>query len=594
MDGICLPEKIDISHAVEIADRIWWVGHCLKDDTFQCNAYLIENGKNSALIDPGSNLTFERTLCKIKEVIPFDNIRYFICHHQDPDITAILPLLDKMIIRNDCFIITHWRAKAVLKHFNIKIPFWCVEENNWKIDIGDRLLQFIFTPYLHFPGAFCTFDNKSGILFSSDIFGGFTKEWDLFAEDEKYFESLQSFHEHYMPSNRILLNGLAEIEKYPVRTIAPQHGSIIKSNLVEYMTKKLKDLDCGLFLLNKDAQKIERLSQINTTLKSMLESMVYSNSFKDFTFKLLKLSKQLLPVESLEYFICAENKKSLHLTSETHYRGDLVSTPSFCKEIWKSERNDFDRSYILLDCKDSNKFNKKSIKKTQLLIPLFFSKHNNPQALAIFCLSRSIEIDDELDLMIGKLSIPLAVTTEREAIYRMLELENDKIYAISIRDNLTNLFTRSYMNDAVGRLIKTHVREPREGITLVVFDIDHFKNINDTYGHIVGDLVLKKVAESLLNGTRTTDIQVRYGGEEFMVFMPSQSICAGTKFAERFRGNIQNVKFKSDSGKPFTVTISAGVAFHRQEESLVQFIQRADNKLYEAKEGGRNQVCIAD
>jgi len=110
----------DTAYAIEIADHIWWVGHYLKDDVFQCHVYLIEHGDQSILFDPGSKLTFSHTLQKIEELIPFSSIRYFVCHHQDPDITASLPRIDAMISRDDAVLVTHWRAWALLKHYDLK------------------------------------------------------------------------------------------------------------------------------------------------------------------------------------------------------------------------------------------------------------------------------------------------------------------------------------------------------------------------------------------------------------------------------------------------------------------------------------------
>ncbi len=585
--------KIDTDHAVKIADRIWWVGHYMEDDIFQCQAYLIENGNSSVLIDPGSLLTFNKTLEKINEVISFDKIKYFICHHQDPDITSSLPHIDKMLKRDDCLIISHWRTIALLKHYDLKTTFLCVEKSEWQLDIEDRIINFVFTPYLHFPGAFCTFDNKSGILFSSDIFGGFTHEWELFAKDEGYFESMRPFHEHYMPSHKILLNGLLEIEKYPVKMIAPQHGSIIKEHLVKYVIKNLKELDCGLFLLSKGANDIERLSQINITLRNILDSMVNFSSFKDIVFHLLKLSQRLLPVESLEFYISIENEKVLHMTPETRYRGDIISPPLYCKKIYTLKRGDLSKSYIQFDDKDHNNFIEMKSATNQFFVPLFTPKYDVALAVAVFHLSKKVLIDEDVDQMISKFSIPLAVTIEREAIYRVLELERNRIYEVSIHDQLTNLYTRHYMNESVERLINVHLRDSAAGIIVVIIDIDHFKLINDKHGHLTGDMVLKKVAELLLNMSRTSDIQVRYGGEEFMVFMTSPSIETGVHFAERFRKSVQKIDFEVDSGDIFNVSISAGVAYHLQEETLDSFLQRADDKLYEAKETGRNQVCVA-
>lgn len=74
--------------------------------------------------------------------------------------------------RDDAVVITHWRTEALLKHYGLSLPFWLLDRNGWQLDLGGRRLRFIFTPYAHFPGAFCTYDEQTGTLFSSDLFGG--------------------------------------------------------------------------------------------------------------------------------------------------------------------------------------------------------------------------------------------------------------------------------------------------------------------------------------------------------------------------------------------------------------------------------------
>ena len=596
-------QKIDTQHAVEIADRVWWVGHYLPGDKFQCHAYLIENGNESVLIDPGSQLTFDGTLRKIEEVIPFSQIRYFVCHHQDPDVIGAMSLIEQKIEREDCLIITHWRVAALLKHYALKTPFWLIDENDWKLELGDRILRFIFTPYLHFPGAFCTFDNSSKILFSSDLFGAFTDDWSLFAKDESYFENIRPFHEHYMPSREILLHALLELERYPISMIAPQHGSIIKDSLVNYMIEKLKGLECGLYLVSKNVENTQHLSNVNQTLRDIMDLMVIHRKFADIAYQLLELSRHLLPVERLEFLVLLENRQVLHLTPRTHYRGDVIPSPSFCEDIWLLNQEEMHKNYLELNEKTAEKTKEYFVNQDYgcfeterefLLVPLFSSGERGHQALGVFHLSEDVEISVELDQMIGQLRVPLAVATEREVMYRMLELERDKIYERSIRDPLTFLYTRSYMQDSVQRLLSIHNRDDLADIALAMCDIDHFKRINDTYGHVIGDKVLKTVGSVLLDETRDTDIPIRYGGEEFAVFMPIYTFEAGTQFVERLRQKIQNIEFTSTNAKErFSITISAGIAFHQQTESLQKLIQRADEKLYQAKERGRNRVCVA-
>lgn len=222
---------MNFNHAIEVANKVWWVGSKIENDPFQCHTYLIENGKESVLVDIGSKITFPETFKKIEEVIPFSNIKYFIIHHQDPDITGSLPFIDQIIYRKDAYILTHWRTEMLIKHYDLKnLNYMLIKKMNWELQLSDRKLEFIFTPYAHFPGAFVTFDHKTKVLLSSDLFGGITDEFSLFAKDESYFESMKPFHQHYMPSNDILQYAMSEIEKYPVDMILPQHGSIIKKN----------------------------------------------------------------------------------------------------------------------------------------------------------------------------------------------------------------------------------------------------------------------------------------------------------------------------------------------------------------------------
>ena len=89
--------NIDLSRPVEIAENVFWVGHYLENDIFQCHPYLIRSGEEAVLIDPGSVITFQETLRKVKYLVNLANIKYIICHHQDPDTAASLPELEKIL-----------------------------------------------------------------------------------------------------------------------------------------------------------------------------------------------------------------------------------------------------------------------------------------------------------------------------------------------------------------------------------------------------------------------------------------------------------------------------------------------------------------
>jgi len=169
----------------------------------------------------------------------------------------------------------------------------------------------------------------------------------------------------------------------------------------------------------------------------------------------------------------------------------------------------------------------------------------------------------------------------------LLEKQSKAVYESAIRDPLTGLFTRLYMEDRVESLLHSHNRHNIQAASLVLFDVDFFKPVNDNYGHDVGDSVLKQIAEIILQQARNTDIPIRFGGEEFMVFLPGDSESAYF-FAERVRKNVERLEVFAENQK-ITLTISGGVASHQVGETLTHLIKRADQLLYLAKKEGRNR-----
>jgi len=123
----------------------------------------------------------------------------------------------------------------------------------------------------------------------------------------------------------------------------------------------------------------------------------------------------------------------------------------------------------------------------------------------------------------------------------------------------------------------------------MMLDIDHFKKINDTYGHLAGDFVLKEIAKIVKNLIRKSDICGRFGGEEFVILLPNTKLSGAMKLAERIRETIQNHTFDFN-GKKINVTVSIGITSVGVNDSYESLISRADEALYEAKEKGRNRI----
>lgn len=588
--------------AIQIADRIWWVGHKLENDVFQCHSYLIEQGDESVLIDPGSLLTFEHTLKKIEQILPFHSIRYFICHHQDPDIAASLPQIDELIRREDALLVTHWRTRALLKHYNLKkLNFWLVDENAWTLKLEDRTLDFIFTPYAHFPGAFTSFDSSTGVLFSSDLFGGFTEQFQLFTENEDYFEQMKPFHEHYIPSRDILDFAVTSIQKHPVKIIAPQHGSIIGESLVPFILEKLRNLECGIYLFARQNSDVHRLSRLNQTLRDITKIMLLYRDFRDIAGNLLEIVKRELPIKSMEFFTKLEDEQVIHLCTKTNYspslftrKEDIPPALGNSRREWEESHHSRTQTVQPVFCGDAYCLYNENEESIRLLLPLFSPDGGRADSLAILHLNELPSNSQEMDQVIDQIAMPLQVALERESIYQTIDRERKRAYERSIRDPLTGCFTRMYMVDVMTHHCEIHDRHPESPLTAVMVDIDHFKSINDLHGHRTGDEVLRLIAERLQSDVRSSDILVRYGGEEFLVFLIGEAVPSARAFAERLRFNTSSAPFVTADGRTLSITLSAGIASRNPGELLDDFIHRADGALYRAKKQGRNRVCLAE
>ena len=171
-----------------------------------------------------------------------------------------------------------------------------------------------------------------------------------------------------------------------------------------------------------------------------------------------------------------------------------------------------------------------------------------------------------------------------------LELANKKLELISKTDELTGLPNRREMNETIanemGRSARTH-----KPFCFIFIDIDHFKNINDTYGHACGDIILKAVAQTIRGLLRKYDVFARYGGEEFLTLLPETDLAGAEVVAERFRKQIEKMTVRY-ADFTIKITITLGVARFDERLGADRSIQMADKALYQGKEGGRNRVIV--
>jgi len=167
---------------------------------------------------------------------------------------------------------------------------------------------------------------------------------------------------------------------------------------------------------------------------------------------------------------------------------------------------------------------------------------------------------------------------------------HEEIYRLTTMDGLTQVYNKRYSMELLEREM-SRARRYGRALSIIMFDIDHFKNINDTCGHLAGDYVLRHLASVVRTHLRREDAVGRYGGEEFLVILPEVDLEGARLVAEKIRRIVETTTFRFDDMN-IPVTVSLGVATLGEETRTVEeFLKVADERLYEAKQGGRNRAC---
>jgi diguanylate cyclase (GGDEF)-like protein len=209
------------------------------------------------------------------------------------------------------------------------------------------------------------------------------------------------------------------------------------------------------------------------------------------------------------------------------------------------------------------------------------------------------EVDSRVRTMLKKREVFRAL----ERANADLRLANQRMEALARLDEKTDLNNYRFFIERLTEQFKL-VRRYGSNLTIVMFDLDHFKGVNDRHGHVVGDTVLKQFGQIMVRTARETDLVARYGGEEFAILLPHTSAAQGQRLAERvrkatemclFEGNGNGDSGRSGAPTPVQVTVSAGVATYPINDRIVEphdLIQAADLALYRAKDLGRNRTHV--
>jgi diguanylate cyclase (GGDEF)-like protein len=187
----------------------------------------------------------------------------------------------------------------------------------------------------------------------------------------------------------------------------------------------------------------------------------------------------------------------------------------------------------------------------------------------------------------GDATLLALALAERFNISQREKLTAEKMADI---DSLTHLNNRRSFYKFVKPIWSLSLRN-RSHVSVIMVDVDDFKLFNDNYGHALGDQILIRIAETLQKEARSGDILTRWGGEEFLIFLPETKLADAVTFAERLRKRISSIELMPINQDKFTFTASFGVAHNENIVSLDELISTADKQLYNAKKQGRNCVC---
>lgn len=526
---------------VELAKDIYWVGGNEQDSNLHCNPYLLIDGEEGVLFDPGSVLDFDYVYENVINIIPLEKIKYVVLHHQDPDLCSSVPLFEQK--GGNFKVVTHWRTQTLVKYYGIKSEYYIVNENNFLLTLDSgRELKFIQTPYLHFPGAITTYDTVSKILFSSDLFGAISHEWSLFAQED-YIEKMKVFHEHYMPSNDILRPVMEVFLGIDISMIAPQHGSIINSDIKKYI-RALRDLECGAFLtpIRKELSKSGGYMSLCSSILARYAAIFSKLEVLDIT-------------KNLDIIV---NEETLEIT-DYNYTGDVLWNVIFDQV---SAQKGIQWLIVI------EPLVQKLSKEFDIYIPsVFESSIKKAQFLSEENLQLK-EINNRLDRGIKE-------TQER-----------------LVRCPITELYNYEFFKNYLTSVLDQNTEDLN--LTLIIINLDNMAKIRFSYGDSEVDEVLKNTVYLINELKEENTLLFRLQGASFAWLLPHTSKDIAVKYAEKVRNVVAASELFIES-----ITVSLGVVSINDIKTQGSFEKHPFEVMYElallrgrlAQNRGKNMVC---
>ena len=406
----------------------------------------------------------------------------------------------------------------------------------------------MLTPYLHFPGAFTSYDYQSRILFSSDLFGAFSYEWSLYAKGD-YIEKMKTFHEHYMPANSIIRPVMELFLGMEINMIAPQHGSIIKENIIAHI-KELRDLECGTLLnpIKRDLAKSGGYMAICSTVLKRLGSIFNQESVREL-------------VADLDLTL----DDNLNIT-DYNVTGDVLWNMIFERILARKGT-----TWLMV----IEPLTETLAKEYDIPMPEVFSSHikkAEEEASSLNEQNRMLkEINNRLEISI------------QESQNKLIRCDITGLYNFS--------FFKNYLASEINSIL---IDSSGQNPGLIIISLDNIERIEYLYGHDEVEEIQRNVVfllESLKTGN---DIFFKLQGVVFACYLPQTSKEAAQAFAEKIRNTIvASEKFIEK------ITASIGLALLSEIHATAEHSENPAEGFYNvaamrariARNMGRNIVC---
>ena len=532
----------------EISKNIYWVGKQEHEGMLHCNPYLLVDGEEAILFDPGSPLEYKEVIKNVKSIISLDKLKYVVLHHEDPDICASVPLLEAAGAKFT--LICHSWARTMIRYYGVESDYYVVNEEGFKLRLkSGRELDFIETPYLHSPGAIVTYDVSTKTLFSSDLFGAYSSNWELYAKED-YIEKMIPFHETFMASTEALKDSIEILETLEIMVIAPQHGSVVNKN-IDYYLKALNELNCGAALmeLKKSRPSHERYIKIVDELikryKAIFGETEIFSVLEKMNLKVDPVTERILSHEYVE-------KELLAAFFETVYREKGVEWLSEAEGLVKklTEGNGFPMPEIF----------QQSLKRAEL----------------------------DTAECVGNIQ---DLRKQNSELTKMIKETEEKI----MTDGTTKFYNVSYFNSFLLTEVESALKkEKNQSLGLIVIGIDNLAKIKYLYGDQEADEIMKSVAYILQGFTQNQIMRFRLQGATFAITISGLDKKGTVSLAEEIRNKV--AEFEGFIEK---TTVSMGLALldevveHDTKAQMItnHFHELAMTRLGIAKNDGTNTVC---